>query len=226
MKHLIVTRCDNSQSEMARISHPLIKEYARKCNADFGILDKGDDVGVSTHYRILKFYDLFEKYDRILSVDTDVIIRKDTPNIFDIVPPNMVGTIYEDKGSREQERLRRIKQVQTQFGDVGWKHGYINTGFALFSREHRIIFEPSDVLYDGYGYDDVWLGYKIVKYKKQVFELDPRLNFMSMFTEPWCGMRKSDAFVLHYAGKGFIPYLDRVEQMKRDLYILRRYGIV
>ncbi len=229
-KRLVVTRSDDSQNEMARITHPIIREYSDKCEADFMILS--DNLGYkSSHYRILKLYDLFEEYDRILSLDTDILILKSCPNIFDVVPKDCIGTIFEDVGSRQQDRRNRIRMVQEKFGDVEWKSGYINTGVALFPRESRIIFgqKPENELWNGLGYDDVWLGYMIRKYKLEIFELDPIWNFMSMFSEPW-NMNKSrfEAHIIHYAGAGaFHPQCkNRMEIMKEDFLTLRKYGFI
>jgi len=207
-KRLVVTRSDDSQNEMAEITHPIIRKYSDKCEADFMILS--DNLGYkSSHYRILKLYDLF---------------------IFDVVPKDCIGTIFEDVGSRQQDRRNRIRMVQEKFGDVEWKSGYINTGVALFPRESRIIFEqkPENELWNELGYDDVWLGYMIRKYKLEIFELDPIWNFMSMFSESW-NMNKSrfEAHIIHYAGMGFrLANKGRIEILKEDFLILRKYGLI
>ena len=48
---------------------------------------------------------------------------------------------------------------------------------------------------------------------------------MSMFTEPWCGKKKSDAYILHYAGQAFNPQIDRTEQIKQDWLILKKWKL-
>lgn len=225
MRKLIVTRSDETQ-KMSEITHPTIKQYADKCKADFMILS--DDLGLrSTHYRILKLYDLFSKYDRIVSIDTDALVLKRTPDIFEHVPFYAIGSILEDKGTRQDDRRNRIQAIQNRFKDVKWKTGYINTGFIIFSKCHKDIFKYSqDKLWYNLGYDDVYLGYMIHKLGFDVLELEPKWNFMSMFSEDWCGLSKSDAYVIHYAGRGHYPTIDRVEQIRQDYFILKKYNLI
>jgi hypothetical protein len=215
-KRLVVTRADDNVSDWSAISHPIIKEYAKRCNADFLILND-ETVHPFSHFRILKCYDLLEEYDRILSIDTDVLIMPNCPNIFDVVPEDSIGTVLEDKGSRLQHRRQVISDAQKQFGDVGWREGYLNTGVFVVSREHREIFNISkDRMWMGFGEDDVTLGLKIKELGYKIFELDPYYNFMSLWTENWCGLKKADAYIVHYAGHGFYPNIPRVQQLKQD----------
>jgi len=71
MKLLITTRADKRIPEWIKLTHPLIKEYARKVGAEFQIIDYKTDCEVGDgrwHYRIMKHYELHEKYDRILHI--------------------------------------------------------------------------------------------------------------------------------------------------------------
>ena len=51
----------------------------------------------------IKHYDLFNEYDRILSLDSDVVITPRCPDIFKTVDFENIGTVYEDKGSSLME---------------------------------------------------------------------------------------------------------------------------
>lgn len=217
---LIVTRADKNVKDWSDITHPIIKNYAEKCNADFHILtDK--TVHPYSHFRILKCYDLLDKYDRILSLDTDIIIKPNCPNLFDIVPEDSIGTVLEDKGSRLNHRRQVIAEAQKQFGYIEWTEGYINTGVFMVSKCHKEMFNiDEDFMWHEFGEDDVTLGYQINKLGLKIFELDPKFNAMSMWMEDWYGMKKTDAYILHYAGKGLNPILPRLEQMKQDYQLI------
>ena len=217
MKLAIATRADENIKEMTDITHPVIEKYAKKCGADFIVLgDKGEP---HYHYRILQLYDLFEKYDRIISMDSDILIRDDCPDLFKIVPENMVGSVLEDKGSRMIDRRQRIQKIQMSFGNADWKTGYINTGVAVFSKEHRDIFKERKKLWFDYGYDDVYLGYWIHKLGFKISELPFQFNHMRCFSEDWNGNPdKFNSYIIHYAGGGF----DKSQQLIR---IKRDYGI-
>ncbi len=224
MNKCIVTRADLNIKDMSDITHPLLKRYAKKCKADFKVLE--DSKELHPHYRILQIYPLFKDYDRIAVIDTDVLVLKDCPSIFDEVPEDKIGAIFEDKGSRLVDRRQRIRSVQEKFTNVGWKTGYINTGVSVFSRYHKAIFKYSkgQALWDDLGFDDVYLGYMLNFMKYEVYELDYTWCFMSMFSESWFNASRYDAKMIHYAGGGFDRRIPRLNQIKQDYLLLKKYG--
>jgi lipopolysaccharide biosynthesis glycosyltransferase len=210
MKLLITTRADSNIKRMTDITHPSIIAYAKKVGASFMTLDHKTDcthMEGKWHYRILKHYDLFEQYDRILHIDSDVLVSPKCPNVFNLVPYDCIGTVYEDKGSRAASRHECIRTVQNTFGDVSWIEGYINTGFFLTSKIHRDIFKKIDGhYYEGWGHDDVHLGYLINRHEFKVHELSYKWNHMGMFSEPWNGSAdRFDSNIIHYAGTAAFP---------------------
>jgi len=232
MKLLVTTRADSKIQEMTELTHPHIKAYAKKVGADFLILDSDNDfhhidpkekLNGKHAYRIFDQYDLFDEYDRILQVDSDVYITPNCPSIFHGVPYDYIATVYEDKGSRRPHRHNCMFQIQQMFGDVGWREGYINTGFFLASKSHREIFNKiDDRYYDGFGYDDAHMGYLIHKHNFEVHELPYQWNHMTMFSEVWNGSpSRFDSYNIHYAGAGiFDGGGPRLEQMKRDYKVI------
>ena len=98
MKNLIVTRADDAIKGMTDISHSIIKKFASKWEANFLSLDHVAecDGNGRFHFRIMKCYDLFDEYDRILSLDSDVILSPHCPNLFELVPNDAIGTVFED----------------------------------------------------------------------------------------------------------------------------------
>ena len=139
------------------------------------------------------------------------------------MPENKVGVIYEDVGFRKNSRLDFINLVQEELGDVGWKNGYINTGFMVFSKQHRDLFKVDlDCFWNGLGYDDVHIGYMLHKLDIDVFNLSFRFNHMSMFSE--FGFNWLKSYVIHYAGTGFYRRMPRENQMRRDLKLINSYS--
>jgi hypothetical protein len=227
MKHkfAMVTRCDDNVKELADLTHPILEDYAARWGCDFVVLDKkegwmGDDYELA-HYRILEVKKLLEQYERVLVIDSDILLMPGCPNPFDIVPKDKIGTIYEDKGSRESMRQGVIIKIQERFGDVGWEEGYINTGFFVVSRQHKDIFQrarsvhypeqekelrESEGLWTGFGFDDALIGYNIHKFDHEVHELPYQFNHMSMFSESWNNSAsRFDSWVIHYAGLANFP---------------------
>ena len=231
MRTLIVTRCDDSIAEMCELTHPRIEAYAAKVGASFHRLTHTvDDANGDGrwHYRIMALRDLLQDYDRILHVDSDILIGADAPNIFEVVPFECVGSIFEDKGSRKDARIRHMQAARDRYGESGWTEGYINTGFFLASRPHIEIFERiRDQWFDGLGHDDVHLGWQIAKHGLPVHELPSVWNHMTMHSEAWNGYAsRFSAHCLHYAGKGIfdVVHKTKLEQMEADDLELKSRG--
>lgn len=234
MKLLITTRADSSYINWIELTHPIFMDYARRVNADFMVLDESLNVeeaktgiGLGVYqYRIMKQYDLHNHYDRILHLDSDMILHPNCPNLFDVVSYDHIGTIYEDVGSRKHQRIECMKNAQRQFGDIGWRSGYINTGVFVTSRCHMDIYQKINGQYfTAWGTDDIHIGYLINKLGYKVKELPYQFNHMTMFSEPWNGSpNRFDSHIIHYAGRGVFDSNvgDKLQQAKLDYKVL--YG--
>lgn len=227
MKLLITTRTDDSFNYINDLTHPSIMAYAKKVGADFKRLS--DPVIDCTyhepyHYRVLCNYNELEEYDRILHVDSDVLFTKNAPNIFELVPENKIGVVYEDCGTRTEHRREVIQKIQNLFGHIGWKEGYPNPSFIVVSKQHKDIFKKIDgKYYEDWGCDCAHIGYNIFKCGFEVCSLEYKWNHMVCFAEPWNGNPfRFNSFMVHYAGSGvFDEHLfregDRISQIKHDV---------
>ena len=190
MNLLITTRADAVCADWAEITHPIIHRYAERVKADFIVLDEAVDckeavggIGNGVYqYRIMKHYDLHAEYDRILHLDTDMLVAPNCPNLFEEVPYDYIGTIYEDIGSRKPQRIQCMINAQGQFGDIGWRKDYINTGVFITSEIHRDIYQKINGRYFvDWGTDDIHIGYLIKKLGHKVKELSYHYNHMTMY---------------------------------------------
>lgn len=223
MNKAIVTRADENIKAYTCITHPVIKRYAEKCEADFIVLDGEPKIRTTagkTYYRILEFIELFKQYDRLLSIDSDVLVTNFAPNIFNVVPKTHIGTIYEDKGSRKKNRRMNIKIIQRQWEEIGWETGYINTGFFLLSREHEDVLNSYKGEYwMDWSADDLHIGFMIKKYDHLVYELGFEWNHMTMFSEDWNNnANRFSSYIIHYAGRGVFDkgVENKTQQIKKD----------
>lgn len=218
MKLLIATRADENIKSLTDLTHPIIQKFAENWKADFISLNKNANCegNGKFHFRIMEFYNLFEKYDRILSLDSDILVLPNCPNLFEEVPKNKIGTVFEDKGTRQKDRRKRIALSQEKFGNINWKKNYINTGVFLVSKIHKNIFSKiNNQYYNDLGFDDVHLGYLINKYQFPIHELNYKFNHMSMFSEKWNGSpNEENSYIIHYAGK---TGQDRINKIKNDI---------
>jgi lipopolysaccharide biosynthesis glycosyltransferase len=234
MKLLVTTRADSEISDITEQTHFMIKKYANKCNADFHIIDEDSECKIGNgkfHFKIMELYNLLDEYDRILCIDSDVIIKEDCPNLFEVVPYDCIGTIYEDRGSRIIDRRIRIREVQEIFGEIGWKEGYINTGTFLVSKPHKEIFQKiNGEFWVGRGFDDVHLGYQIKRNNICIHEIPYQYNHMTMFSESWNDSAdRFDSYIIHYAGVGIFDSdinNNKEEQISRDIEFLNNKELV
>jgi len=207
MKLLIVTRADENVVAYTKYTHPILRVFAEKWGAEFKMLETSKKV--HRFWKILECYGLFEDYDRIFHVDSDVVINKSCPNIFDIVPHDTIGLVFEDKGSRLRNRRVRIKQIKQRFGgNRHWTSGYFNMGVFLSSKVHRDMFTKIDGrLWEGeVGLEQTHIGYQMMKLGYKYVDLGYKFNHMSMFSEAWNGSpSRFDSHIIHYAGTGSFP---------------------
>jgi hypothetical protein len=203
MKMLVVTRADDRVAEMSALTHPVFQRFADSWGADFEVLQEDvADIGSygRWHYRLNDLYGQFPGYDRICHLDTDMIIMPSCPNLFDEVPVDCIGTVLEDVGSRRAARHNVIRQIQQQYGEIGWRTGWINTGVFVTSRMHNPIFSP----FNGQMWeenDDPHYGYQIHRLGFKIHEFPYTFNHMSMYSEPWNGSpSRFDSYIMHYAG--------------------------
>ena len=91
---LVVTiAVGESYRQMGEHTHPTMKKYADRIGADFLIID--ESAGSTPHWEKFQLFHLLNKYERIIYFDTDIIIRDDCPDLFDLVPDNRLGIFDE-----------------------------------------------------------------------------------------------------------------------------------
>lgn len=219
---LIATVSDEKVSGYNKITLPIIREYAERCGAEFMNLTEPYDGGPGMwNYRTLVFAKLLNKYGTILYMDSDILINKGCPNIFDVVPVGKMAGVFEDVGSRKKERRERIKKINDFYGDIGeWNSGFMNGGFyVVWPKNHWMFHKINGKLWGNPGFDSGHFSYQIGAYKIPFHNLGYKWNHMTMFSEPWNG--KADRFksyIIHYAGKGIFDkdVKTKNEQIAKD----------
>jgi len=208
---------------MTNLTHPIMKDFCKKWNCDFLELSGTPPIMSDDnhpHFRIMDLYKLFNDYDRIINIDSDMVITDNCPNPFEEVPENAIGTIFEDVGSRRSVRVDKIQAIQQAYGNVNWNKGYINTGIIICSKQHKDIFQPINGKYwTAWGSDDVHIGYQIRKLGHTLHELSFKWNHMTMFSEGWNNNAdRFNSYIIHYAGRGqFNTKISRIENIKNDI---------
>lgn len=142
------------------------------------------------------------RYDRIVWLDSDILIRPDAPDVSADVPPEKVGAVDEfGIPSPELHRLIRLKDYarwrrsrvrfidnptpQSYYTVYGFTHGFdhvVQTGVMVLSPEHhRDLFERTYRTYEdrgaGWNYEMRPLSHELLA-AGCVHWIDPKFNFL------------------------------------------------
>jgi len=223
MKKAIVTLCIGKEAEhWIQYTHGPMKLYAKKVNADFiHIKERKINYNKTKNINPILFekyqlYDILCNYDRALYVDSDVLITLNAPNIFDYVPFDKIGGVFEDFGMDMIDRRKYIKAVQEKLGDLNWTEGFMNTGVFVVSNIHKDAFK----LIWKYGcldlkYEQTNTNWYFRKMGYEIINIDYRFNYMGIM-RVYYGTDPREAYFIHYAGGGIYNWIPRLEQVKLD----------
>jgi len=204
-KSLVLTIVLGEQYQtMSKLTHPTIQSYARKIGADFLCIDKQTISQTTPHWEKFQIFHLLNKYERIIYVDTDLIIRDDCPNLFDIVPKEQLGMFNEAPFT---DRSREMMIDVCREYDIklsSWDGRYYNTGVMVISRLHKYLFKkPEKEIFN--FYEQSYLNMIIAREKSLVresplmFDLEYRFNRMPCM-DPFTGEERYASWIIHYAG--------------------------
>ena len=177
----------NRDNKIFRITGESTRYYAEKIGCDYEVMN------CTTQWDKLKLFSLFSNYNRILSLNENIIIRKDSPNLFDIVPETELGVLDEGK---YLVRVDKIKLASFEYGlEVPkWDGKYYNDGVILSSRLHKKIFKgPQKIGSEFASYMNLMIANNEVK----IFELDHTFNRMH-FMDDKVGVVRFGSYFLHY----------------------------
>lgn len=152
MKTCITTLCmGNEWESVLKLSKPYFEKYADKCGVDFQVMPTN---GLHPHAFWFKL-DCFKslpKYDRILFVDCDVLIRPSAPNIFDIVPEGTCALYDESElGAADrksaynyylQEHNKELASYNLPKISPPYKGVYYNVGVFVVDKKCNFLVTP------------------------------------------------------------------------------------
>jgi nitroreductase/lipopolysaccharide biosynthesis glycosyltransferase len=233
----IVTVCIGENSKrMADLTHPSINTYANKINADFIVIN---ELKCSSHPTFERFqiYDLLETYDRIIWLDTDILINTKCPDLFDIVPLDKIGAFIVTKYSDYHEPSS--KKIQEILGVIDWQYEHhsnllvsFNAGVLVVSSCHREVFDyTSNSLFEQWSYwsgcykflaDQTLLNYSIQKLRIPIYDIGYKFNHT---IAPSNSEQRFNSYIIHYAGISHRDgnrfwKINRLSKIKNDLFIM------
>jgi len=200
ISHLVLTLAIGEESEqLYALSSDSIQSYARKIGADFACIHQNIFLDpIPAHYNKLKIGDYLEIYDRILYLDCDLIVKPNTPNIFDLVPIDAIGVMNESNFSDYSQEIFDIKNV---FGQLdGWDLDYFNSGVIVVSKVHSELFETPEKIFPSNFYEQTYLNWRAQALNYKFSYIPEEFNYI--FRGSNLEIQES-AYIVHFAGWGF-----------------------
>lgn len=196
MKTAVFTIAMGDYSFLASITHPNIKAYADKIGADFIVADKQEISQTTPHWEKFRIYNLLNTYERIIYIDTDIIVRPDCPNLFDIVPKGKLGA-FNEGAFVDRSYAFTLACEQMQFRP-NWDGCYYNTGVLVISRCHKELFKKPEQEIPNF-YEQSYLNFMIAKNNIDVFQMPYKFNRMTIM-DRITGEERHASYIIHYAG--------------------------
>ncbi len=178
----VVTLCIGNAYKLGEITHPLLKAYADRIKADFIVINTPQLNLNYIHYEKYQIYDLLKDYERIIYLDTDIIVKPKCPNLFEIVPEEQFGAFVVSKHTYFHDGA--IKDIQKVLGEIDWKREYINNGVMVISKCHRQVFAKNHDLFvwsseKRHFPDQTILNYHIQKLGIPIYDIGYKFNHTS-----------------------------------------------
>ncbi|HOW31885.1 MAG TPA: glycosyltransferase, partial [Bacteroidales bacterium] len=199
MKYLVLTIAIGEEyRQLSVLTHPTIKTYADRIGADFIAITDQAISKTTPHWEKFQIYHYLEIYDRVLYIDTDVIIRDDCPNLFSIVPDTHLGMFEE--GRFTQRGYDLMIQICKAYNVVlpDWNGKYYNSGVMVISRVHRSLFKKPEKEVPNF-FEQSYLNMLIAKRETDIYEIEHKFNRMTCM-DRFTGEERFASYIIHYAG--------------------------
>ena len=171
--------------KLSSLTYPTIESYAKKIDCDFVI---------GTH--MLDVYELLNQYERIIYVDTDLIIRDDCPNLFNITPKDKLGMFNEGKYIDKKSKIQEVAKFYCE--DIQkWDGKYYNSGIMVISRIHKQLFRKIANM-SGDKMEE-YFNLRICIDKIEMFDLSYNFNRLP-FLDKEIGIHRLNSYIVHYSG--------------------------
>jgi len=195
-KRLVMTMAIGPEHErLATLTHPTMRAYAERVGADFEVIRK---LSIARHPYWEKFQigPALDRYDRVLWLDNDLVIRPTCPDLFALVPADRMGWLNEGV---IESRVAQMQQTAQFYGEPlpgRWNgRDYYNAGVMVVSRAHRELFRKPDRESTCSMAEQSWLNLMVQKGGVPVFDLPHAYNAMTIVP-----ISLGDAQIVHAAG--------------------------
>lgn len=204
------------ENDSAALSRELMQRYCRREDYDFVEIREPKinlrAPGIRYNFTNLEkfqIYDVLGSYDRVLRLDTDVLVSPLAPDVFGIVPEHALGVVFEDVADKVNSRRHQMNEICAARTSAPWgERRYFNSGVMVCSNAHRDMFkldarDIESLASGGMGgfKEQNTCNWKARELGLELFELDHRFNHLRFFSDRAYGHHaRFESFFLHYAG--------------------------
>jgi lipopolysaccharide biosynthesis glycosyltransferase len=214
-----------------------IKYYCKRYDIDLRIISNRKYFKYHPVFEKWQVKDYIKEYSRVLMMDTDIVIKRDSPNIFDLFQnDNVIYAVSENVEWSESWGRIDFINIEDNFGKVPkhfYKKLYFNSGVISYTYKHLKIFDDDFIIkhnqkhrYHDWG-EQTLLNYIIAKQNYTINYIDSKWNSPRIWGRAsWenNGLIKDDitrllsSYFIHYLG---LSNEERVRLIKRDFLELK-----
>jgi lipopolysaccharide biosynthesis glycosyltransferase len=189
------------------IVRPSFENYCSRYNLDL-IVNRQERVKHSLKmntcgmFERFQIYDLLDRYDRVCYVDSDIYIKSNSPNIFDIVPAKKLGIYCESVDINRDAFIGHMKNHFKLNDDIKL---YYNSGVIVADKIHKSMFNVEqlnkffnrpDIIVGGWP-DQDYINYYILRKGVSVYDVGYKFNYLYNDLKE---SKLSAAHFIHFAG--------------------------
>lgn len=192
--------------------HGIFRRYCQRHGLEFVIIDQRKICyspylfrrRFALHLEKFQLFELLAVFDRILYLDSDILLLPHCPDVLAEVPAEAIGCVHEDVGPDAWKRHEEMINAQKRLGPLpNWSGGFFNAGMLALSCAHRELFRfDRQDLAKGRWPDQTTLNYRVIRAGIPKAVLPPVYNFLPVFADQWPDQGKRlQAHIVHYAGQ-------------------------
>jgi ADP-heptose:LPS heptosyltransferase len=203
MKSIVVTIID--KCAITELTCDRIESYAKKIKSDFKVLPLDENISNTLFHISI----ILNSYDRLIYISSNILIREDAPNLFDIVPDDTIGLFNE---GRYADRNLHMKSAISYYDETlvkDWEGKYYNSDVIVISKKHRGLFKKPNIKLGAEL--SPYLNLKIHNTETKVFSLSYKFNRMENLDSE-IGISRLDSYFINYINAPFDIIRDIVEK--------------
>lgn len=191
--------------ELKAITLARHQRYAAKCGAEFKVVEPipGLTFAEMMLFKMQATVALLNRWERVLWIDGDILIHRNSPNLFDIVPADHFAAVDENAVANDDEVRMRQEHVLKTCNEEGLQvpttDRYFNCGMYLAGSSHRDLFAPRLSVSDDTWCEQTLVNIRLALADIKVTTLPECFNRLVYWGQK--PRRHEDAsYFLHYAG--------------------------